>query len=83
MSGAQNTTTQYLGQLLYSLDDVTNLPISTTRFQVADGVGGRTWETVFQVLSTQSASENFALPYLPSTIQSLSNSSGTGPTGAL
>ena len=78
---AQNVTTDYLAELIYSLDPVLNIPIETAQFQIADGKGGREWNTVFQVLSTQSASENFALPYLPSTLVSLSNI-GTGPTGA-
>ena len=65
----------------YSYDSNTQLPLSTGLIQAADGQGLRVWESVFQVLSTQGANEHFPIPYLPSTLQSLSNSSGTGPTG--
>ena len=77
-----NQTIDLFSQLVYTVDSNTQLPISTGLIQAADGNGLRVWESVFQVISTQSGLENFPLPYLPSTIQSLSNSSGTGPTGA-
>jgi hypothetical protein len=72
---------QYFSQLLYSLDSNNN-PIATGGLQIADGNGSRIWQNVFQVLSTQAEQDNFSLPYLPSTLVSLSNSGATGPTGA-
>ena len=75
-------TVDVLNQLQYTFDSNTQLPISSGLIQAADGNGLRVWESIFQVISTQGANENFPLPYLPSTIQALSNSSGTGPTGA-
>ena len=77
-----NQTVDIFSQLVYTVDSNTQIPISSGLVQAADGSGLRVWESIFQVISTQGANENFPLPYLPSTIQALSNSSGTGPTGA-
>ena len=77
-----NQTVDIFSQLVYTVDSNTQIPISSGLIQAADGSGLRVWESIFQVISTQGANENFPLPYLPSTIQALSNSSGTGPTGA-
>ena len=77
-----NQTINLFSQLVYTIDSNTQLPISSGLIQAADGNGLRVWESVFQVISTQGGNENFPIQYLPSTLQSLSNSTGTGPTGA-
>ena len=77
-----NQTVDIFSQLVYTTDPNTGIPISSGLIQAADGAGLRVWESIFQVISTQGANENFPLPYLPSTLQALSNTSGTGPTGA-
>jgi len=59
---------------LFAIDSNTNLPIPTQYLLTTDGQGGLTWEDTFTNISTYSASIGAGLGYLPSSINSLSNS---------
>ncbi len=67
-------------QLTYSINPATALPYSTNTMQVADGQGLRRWQSVFQTISSQSATDGAPLGYLPSTIRQISNDTSTFST---
>ena len=69
-----------LQALLFSINSNTAQPYPKDSFQVADGQGVRTWQNVFQTISSQSATDGVPIGYLPSTIYTLTNSASTTST---
>ena len=57
-----------LQQAIYSINPITAQPYAKDTLQVADGQGTRKWQDVFQTISSQSATMNAGVGYLPSTI---------------
>jgi len=55
-------------QAIYSINPITAEPYAKDTLQVADGQGTRKWQDVFQTISSQSATMNAGVGYLPSTI---------------
>lgn len=69
---------QQLQQAVYfTLNPATNRPYPADLFQVADGQGTKRWQTVFDTISSQSATDGAPLGYLPSTLFSISNDTST------
>jgi hypothetical protein len=66
--------------LLFSINPLTGKPYPKDFFQVADGQGARSWQDVFQTISSQSATAGSPMGYLPSTIFTLINSASTTST---
>ncbi len=71
------TAEQQLQELLFTLNPSTNLPYPADLLQVANGQGTRRWQTVFDTISSQSATDGAPLGYLPSTIFGISNDTST------
>jgi len=66
--------------LIFSINPLTAQPYPKDSQQVADGQGTRSWQNVFQTISSQSATDGAPLGYLPSTIYVLTNSASTTST---
>jgi len=56
-------------QAIYSVNPYTGNPYAKDTLQVADGQGTRAWKDVFETISSQSATINAGVGYLPSTVQ--------------
>jgi hypothetical protein len=56
-------------QAIYSVNPYTGKPYAKDTLQVADGQGTRVWKDVFETISSQSATINAGVGYLPSTVQ--------------
>ena len=76
MSG-QATQQEQLQNLIFSINPLTGQPYANDTLQVADGQGTRAWKSVFQTISSQSATDGASIVYLPSTIFALTNSAST------
>lgn len=63
--------------LIFSINPATALPYSKDSMQVANGQGTRDWKSVFQTISSQSATDGAPIGYLPSTVFTLTNSAST------
>ena len=61
-------------QSFYAIDSNTNLPITARYLLTTDGSGGIIWEDIFTNMSAYSSNINSGIGYLPSTINSFSNS---------
>lgn len=67
-----NTLELQLQELIFSINPLTAQPYPQNSFQVADGQGTRTWQNVFQTISSQSAASGVTgLGYLPSSFAQL------------
>ena len=67
-----NTLELQLQDLIFSINPLTAQPYPQNSFQVADGQGTRTWQNVFQTISSQSAASGVTgLGYLPSSFAQL------------
>ena len=69
-----------LQNLIFSINPLTAQPYPKDFQQVADGQGTRSWQNVFQTISSQSATDGAPIGYLPSTIYTLINSASTTST---
>ena len=72
-----NDQAQQLQNLIFSINPLTAQPYAKDSLQVADGQGTRDWKSVFQTISSQSATDGAPIGYLPSTVYSLTNSACT------
>jgi hypothetical protein len=61
-------------QSFYAIDSNTNLPITARYLLTTDGSGGIIWEDIFTNMSGYSSNTKSGIGYLPSTINSFSNS---------
>ena len=66
--------------LIFSINPLTAQPYPKDFQQVADGQGTRSWQDIFQTISSQSATDGAPIGYLPSTIYTLTNSASTTST---
>lgn len=63
--------------IYFTVNPVTSNPYPANLTPVADGQGLYRWQTVFQTISSQSATDGAPLGYLPSTIRSLGQTDST------
>ena len=59
-------------QAVFSVNPYTGQPYAQDQMQVADGQGSRSWQSVFQTISSQSGHDGTPVGYLPSTLVSIS-----------
>lgn len=72
-----NDQAQQLQNLIFSINPLTAQPYAKDSIQLADGEGTRAWKSVFQTISSQSATDGAPIVYLPSTIYALTESTST------
>jgi hypothetical protein len=75
-----NEQAQQIQNLIFSINPLTAEPYAMDSMQVADGQGTRIWKSVFQTISSQSATDGASIVYLPSTVYALTNSACTMST---